>query len=124
MYLSENFSIYAPSPKWRNRVTRRHQPEERRRPENSHFRKHVDALWALIHARDRIWATDALCRLIAPGEFRQRITAYDQAAKEMHQSLMEMQRMLMRSTASSEEKHLPSPAQKKLESILICPHVG
>jgi hypothetical protein len=120
MYLSENFSISTSpgSPKWRCRIKRRPVQEERRKPENSHFRKRVDALWNLIHALDESWTTDVFCHLANPEEVQQRIAAYDRAVVAMHYSLVKVQWLLLPSTANANAKAELPVSLKKLDILL------
>jgi len=119
VYLSDNFSISTSltSPKWRYRRKKR-AVQERRKPENSHFRKRVDALWSLIHALDESWATDVFCRLADPEEVQRRIAAYDRAAVEMHYSLLKMQWLLRPPTKETDEKAELPVSLKKFDILL------
>ena len=68
--------------------------KERRKAENSHFRRHIDLLFSLIHARDEIWTAGIFCRLFNPKEFRRRILAYDRAAIELRRSILGLQQLI------------------------------
>ena len=74
--------------------------KERRQTENSQFRRHVDVLFSLIHARDEIWSAGIFCRIFNPVEFRRRIVAYDRAAVAMRRSILEIQQLLTKENFS------------------------
>ena len=89
--------------------------KERRKAENSPFRRHIDLLFSLIHARDEIWTAGIFCRLFNPKEFRRRILAYDRAAIELRRSILGLQQLIQQKKNTDGKKgSLITPDELKI----------